>query len=151
MNDLNIVNGLVVDGSGSSARHADVGVRDGRIVEVGRVSSATQVIDADGAIVTPGFVDVHTHYDAQVSWDPWLTPSSWHGVTTVVMGNCGVGFAPAHPDRHDWLIELMEGVEDIPGSAMTDGIDWQWESFPEYLEAVDSRSYAIDVGALVAH
>ncbi|MGA0154237.1 MAG: amidohydrolase family protein, partial [Ilumatobacteraceae bacterium] len=102
MNDLNIVNGLVVDGSGSSARHADVGVRDGRIVEVTRVSSATQVIDADGAIVTPGFVDVHTHYDAQVSWDPWLTPSSWHGVTTVVMGNCGVGFAPAHPDRPAW-------------------------------------------------
>lgn len=151
MNDLNVVGGRLIDGSGAPARSADIGIRDGRIVEVGTVSSAKQIIDADGALVTPGFVDVHTHYDAQVSWDPWLTPSSWHGVTTVVMGNCGVGFAPAHPDRHEWLIELMEGVEDIPGSAMTDGIDWKWETFPEYLDAVASRSYALDVGALVAH
>ena len=151
MNDLNIVGGRLVDGSGAAARSADVGIRDGRIVEVGTVSRASRTIDADGALVTPGFVDVHTHYDAQVSWDPWLTPSSWHGVSTVVMGNCGVGFAPARPDRHDWLIELMEGVEDIPGSAMSDGIDWQWETFPEYLDAVGSRSYVLDVGALVAH
>ena len=151
MNDLNIVGGRVVDGSGAPVRSADIGVRDGRIVEVGSVSRATRTIDADGALVTPGFVDVHTHYDAQVSWDPWLTPSSWHGVTTVVMGNCGVGFAPARPDRHEWLIELMEGVEDIPGSAMTDGIDWRWETFPEFLDAVESRSYVLDVGALIAH
>ncbi|MFM7871542.1 MAG: amidohydrolase family protein, partial [Actinomycetota bacterium] len=102
-------------------------------------------------LVTPGFVDVHTHYDAQVSWDPYLTPSSWHGVTTVVMGNCGVGFAPARPERHQWLIELMEGVEDIPGSAMTDGIDWQWESFPDYLAAIESRRYVLDVGTQIAH
>jgi N-acyl-D-aspartate/D-glutamate deacylase len=101
--------------------------------------------------VTPGWVDVHTHYDAQASWDPFLTPSSWHGVTSVVMGNCGVGFAPAAPDRHEWLIELMEGVEDIPGSAMTEGITWAWESFEEYLDALDARRYAVDVGAQVAH
>jgi N-acyl-D-aspartate/D-glutamate deacylase len=101
--------------------------------------------------VTPGWVDVHTHYDGQASWDPFLTPSSWHGVTTVVMGNCGVGFAPAAPDRHEWLIELMEGVEDIPGSALAEGITWQWESFEEYLDALDARHYAIDVGAQVAH
>ena len=98
--------------------------------------SAGRRFDADGRLVTPGWVDVHTHYDAQVTWDPWVTPSSWHGVTTVVMGNCGVGFAPAAADRHEWLIELMEGVEDIPGSAMTEGITWEWTSFPEYLDAV---------------
>jgi len=156
MNDLVIRNARLVDGSGAPARPADVTVDDGVVVAVdqaGRAStaSARRVIDADGCLVTPGFVDVHTHYDAQVSWDPWLTPSSWHGVTTAVMGNCGVGFAPARPDRHDWLIELMEGVEDIPGSAMSEGIDWQWESFPEFLDAIDRRSYAIDVGAQIAH
>ena len=118
-----IKNGLVVDGMGESspARHADVAFANGTITEVGNIttSSADQVIDAEGMIVTPGWVDIHTHYDAQATWDPWMTPSSWHGVTTVVMGNCGVGFAPAASDRHDWLIALMEGVEDIPGSAVS--------------------------------
>ena len=104
-----------------------------------------------GLLVTPGWVDVHTHYDGQASWDPFLTPSSWHGVTSVVMGNCGVGFAPAAPDRHEWLIELMEGVEDIPGTALTEGITWDWESFEGYLDALDARQYVIDVGAQVAH
>ena len=145
----------LVDGTGSPRRPADVVVDDGVITDVTAAGRATsghrRMIDAEGLLVTPGFVDVHTHYDAQVSWDPWLTPSSWHGVTTVVMGNCGVGFAPAHPDRHSWLIELMEGVEDIPGSAMTDGIDWSWESFPEYLDSVGSRRYVLDVGTQIAH
>lgn len=155
MTDLVIRHAHLVDGSGSPARHADIVVDGGLVTEVvpaGTASvRATRVVDADGRLVTPGFVDIHTHYDAQVSWDPYLTPSSWHGVTTAVMGNCGVGFAPAHPDRHDWLIELMEGVEDIPGSAMTDGIDWQWETFPEYLDAVASRRYVFDVGTQIAH
>ena len=119
MHDLVIRNGFLVDGSGAPGRHADVTVDDGIITSVEPADSgaaARRSIDADGALVTPGFVDIHTHYDAQASWDPYLTPSSWHGVTTVVMGNCGVGFAPAAPDRHEWLIALMEGVEDIPGS-----------------------------------
>ncbi|MFK8026372.1 MAG: amidohydrolase family protein [Ilumatobacter sp.] len=154
MNDLVIRSARLVDGSGSPARMADVAVTDGLISEVtepGQAGRATRDIDADGLMLTPGWVDVHTHYDAQASWDPYLTPSSWHGVTSVVMGNCGVGFAPAAPDRHEWLIELMEGVEDIPGSAMTEGITWEWESFPEFLDALDARHYAIDIGAQVAH
>jgi N-acyl-D-aspartate/D-glutamate deacylase len=155
MTDLVITNANLVDGSGTPSRMADVSVTNGRVTEVAPVGAISQgsqrVIDAQGLLVTPGFVDIHTHYDAQVSWDPLLTPSSWHGVTTAVMGNCGVGFAPAHPDRHQWLIELMEGVEDIPGAAMTDGIDWQWESFPEYLDSVDQRNYVIDVGTQIAH
>ena len=156
MSELVITNAHLVDGSGAPARTADIAVDDGIITDVaspGKIStqSARRVLDAQGRLVTPGFVDVHTHYDAQVSWDPWLTPSSWHGVTTAVMGNCGVGFAPAHPDRHQWLIELMEGVEDIPGSAMTDGIDWQWESFPEYLDAIDRHSFVLDIGTQIAH
>ena len=151
-----IKNANLIDGTGAPARLADITMQGGLFIEVASsgsasTTSAERVIDADGALVTPGFVDVHTHYDAQVSWDPWLTPSSWHGVTTAVMGNCGVGFAPAHPDRHQWLIELMEGVEDIPGSAMTDGIDWQWESFPEYLNSVGGRSYVLDIGTQIAH
>jgi len=154
MNDLVIRNARLVDGSGTPARMADVEVHDGLIVDVataGSAGTADRVIDADGLLLTPGWVDVHTHYDAQASWDPYLTPSSWHGVTSVVMGNCGVGFAPAAPDRHDWLIELMEGVEDIPGSAMTEGITWEWESFEEFLDALDARHYAIDLGAQIAH
>src|SRR5262249_10588211 len=108
-------------------------------------------VDARGLIVAPGWVDIHTHYDGQATWDPYLTPSSWHGVTTVVMGNCGVGFAPARPDRHDWLIGLMEGVEDIPGTALAEGIRWQWERFPEYLDALETMPRALDVGAQVPH
>ena len=151
-----IKNAALVDGSGSPMRHADVAFVDDTITEVdtpGSVStaSAARVLDAQGRLVTPGFVDVHTHYDAQATWDPWFTPSSWHGVTTVVMGNCGVGFAPALPDRHEWLIELMEGVEDIPGSAMVEGITWEWESFPEYLDALERGSHVIDFGTQIAH
>ncbi|CAN5418133.1 amidohydrolase family protein [soil metagenome] len=152
MHDIVIRGGSVVDGSGSPARRADVAIAGGLIAEMGAdVGPGRQTVDADGLLVTPGWVDVHTHYDAQASWDPYLTPSSWHGVTTAVMGNCGVGFAPAAPDRHEWLIELMEGVEDIPGSAMTEGITWQWESFGEFLDALDARHYALDIGAQVAH
>ena len=132
---------LVVRNGNAGGRHrrarqmADVVVTDGRITAVEAAGTAStvgahRVLEADGRLVTPGFVDVHTHYDAQVTWDPWVTPSSWHGVTTVVMGNCGVGFAPAAPDRHEWLIDLMEGVEDIPGSAMTEGISWDWTTLP---------------------
>lgn len=156
MTRIIVSNARLVDGTGAPARMADVVMENGIFTDVVPAGTAmkvpgSRVVDADGTLVTPGFVDVHTHYDAQVSWDPWLTPSSWHGVTTAVMGNCGVGFAPANPDRHQWLIELMEGVEDIPGAAMTDGIDWQWESFPEYLDAVDARAYVMDVGTQIAH
>src|SRR5688572_9324889 len=156
MVDLVIRNGKLVDGTGEAARMADVVIDDGRIVAVedaGAASTAAagRVVDADGRLVTPGFVDVHTHYDAQVTWDPWVTPSSWHGVTTVVMGNCGVGFAPAAPDRHAWLIDLMEGVEDIPGSALDEGMTWNWESFPEYLDELDRLPRVLDVSALVPH
>ena len=151
-----ITNAALVDGTGSPVRRADIAFVGATITEVGEPGSvatagANRVVDAQGRLVTPGFVDVHTHYDAQATWDPWLTPSSWHGVTTVVMGNCGVGFAPALPDRHEWLIELMEGVEDIPGSAMVEGITWEWESFPEYLDALDRRSHVIDFGTQIAH
>jgi len=152
MHDLVIRGGTVVDGDNTTPYTADVAIADGVIVAVGHdVGPAQRTIDADGALVTPGFVDVHTHYDAQATWDPYLTPSSWHGVTTAVMGNCGVGFAPAAPDRHEWLIELMEGVEDIPGAALTDGICWEWESFPDYLDALDRRTYVLDIGAQVPH
>ncbi|NVB38149.1 amidohydrolase family protein [Pseudenhygromyxa sp. WMMC2535] len=152
--DLVIRNGTVIDGTGAPRRQADVGVRDGKIVAVEPglpPGSGAKEIDATGKLVTPGFVDVHTHYDAQVTWDPQVTPSSWHGVTTVVMGNCGVGFAPAAPDKHDWLIGLMEGVEDIPGTAMTEGMVWDWESFPDYLDAIDKQARAIDICAQVPH
>jgi N-acyl-D-aspartate/D-glutamate deacylase len=157
MHDLVIRGGFLVDGTGRPGRYADVAVDDGLVTEVvdagsgDTIGGAARVVDATDRLVTPGWVDVHTHYDGQASWDPYLTPSSWHGVTTVVMGNCGVGFAPAAPDRHEWLIELMEGVEDIPGSALTEGITWEWESFEDYLDALDRRRYVIDIGAQVAH
>ena len=156
MADLVVRQANLVDGSGGPARMADVVVTDGIVTEVtgpGAASTAHtgSVVEADGRLVTPGFVDVHTHYDAQATWDPWLTPSSWHGVTTVVMGNCGVGFAPAAADRHDWLIDLMEGVEDIPGSAMVEGINWDWTTFPEYLDALDRSPRILDVGTQIAH
>ncbi|MDT5138035.1 MAG: N-acyl-D-amino-acid deacylase, partial [Mycobacterium sp.] len=152
MYDLIIRGGTVVDGTGSPARTADVAVRDGLIVEVGRVDgTARRLVDADGLTVTPGFVDVHTHFDGQATWDPHLTPSCWHGVTTAIMGNCGIGFAPVRPDRHDWLVDLMEGVEDIPGSALTEGITWEWESFGEYLDALERMPRAVDVGAQIPH
>ena len=152
MHDLVIKAGTVVDGTGAPARTADVAITDGVVTEVGRVDGrAREVLDADGALVTPGFVDVHTHFDGQVTWDPLLTPTCWHGVTTVVMGNCGVGFAPASPAKHDWLIGLMEGVEDIPGAALSAGIEWEWETFPEYLDAVERKPLLFDVGTQVPH
>ena len=152
MHDLVIRNGTVVDGTGSASFEADVAIAGGVItaVEPG-AGRGRREIDAEGRMVTPGWVDVHTHYDAQVTWDPELTPSGWHGVTTVVMGNCGVGFAPVHPDRHGFLIELMEGVEDIPGAAMHEGIEWGWETFPEYLDALEPRRWVLDVGTQVPH
>jgi len=152
VHELIIRGGTLVDGTGSAAREADVAVDSGRITDVGTVQGgATRVIEADGLLVTPGWVDVHTHYDGQVTWDSELAPSSWHGVTTLVMGNCGVGFAPARPDRHDWLIGLMEGVEDIPGTALAEGIEWEWETFPEYLDALERRRWTVDVGTQVPH
>jgi len=156
MSGLVITNARLVDGSGAPQRMADVTVDAGLVTNVQPAGSAStahaaRTIDADGLLLTPGWVDVHTHYDAQVSWDPWVTPSSWHGVTTIVMGNCGVGFAPTAPDRHEWLIELMEGVEDIPGSAMTEGITWDWTTFPEYLDAIDRTPHVLDIGTQIAH
>jgi len=152
MYDLVIRKGTIIDGSGDARFVADIAVSDGKIVKVGEVQESGQrEIDAAGLLVTPGWVDVHTHYDGQATWDPVLAPSSWHGVTTVVMGNCGVGFAPVKPEDRAFLIELMEGVEDIPGAALSEGIDWQWESFPEYLDALAAFPRAIDVATQVPH
>ena len=152
MFDLIIKNGLVYDGKGSEPFKADLAISNEKIVEIGKIEDkGRKVIDAEGKIVTPGFVDIHTHYDGQVTWDPYLRPSTYHGVTTVVMGNCGVGFSPCKPDQRDWLIGLMEGVEDIPGTALHEGIDWEWESFPEYLDALEKKPLAIDVGTQIPH
>jgi N-acyl-D-aspartate/D-glutamate deacylase len=150
--DLVIRGGTVVDGSGSAPREADVGLIGNRIAAVGTVAgSGAEEIDAKGKLVTPGFVDIHTHYDAQAVWDSHMAPSSWHGVTTAVMGNCGVGFAPCKPADRERLIELMEGVEDIPGAVMHEGLKWEWESFSEYLDALDRRQRDIDICALLPH
>ena len=150
--DLVVRGGNVVDGTGGAPRTADVAVRGGVVVEVGRVTDrARRVIDADGALVTPGFVDIHTHYDGQVTWDSHLLPSAGHGVTTVVMGNCGVGFAPVRPGDEQKLIELMEGVEDIPGAALHEGLPWDWESFAELLDSMDRIPHDIDFAAQVPH
>jgi N-acyl-D-aspartate/D-glutamate deacylase len=152
MHDLIIRNGVIVDGTGAASFAGDVAIDGGVIVAVGKVDgAASRTIDAGGALVTPGFVDIHTHYDGQVSWDQVLAPSSINGVTSAAMGNCGVGFAPAHVDKHDWLIQLLEGVEDIPGTALAEGLTWDWESFPDYLDAIGRRSYAIDLGAHMPH
>ncbi|MFT7247096.1 MAG: N-acyl-D-amino-acid deacylase [Candidatus Azotimanducaceae bacterium] len=152
MYDLIIRNGTVIDGTGAERFIADVAIKDGKVAEIGQVAeTATNEIDATGKLITPGWVDIHTHYDGQATWDPILAPSSWHGVTTVVMGNCGVGFAPVKPADRDFLIQLMEGVEDIPGAALSEGIDWQWESFPEYLDALEAFPRAIDVATQVPH
>jgi N-acyl-D-amino-acid deacylase len=152
MHDLVVRGGTIVDGTGAPAFTGDLAVDGGVVTQVGRVDGeGREEIDAKGKLVTPGFVDVHTHYDGQVTWDPQLTPSTWHGVTTVVMGNCGVGFAPAKPDEHDWLIGLMEGVEDIPGAALSAGIEWGWETFPEFLDYLDTKRFAVDVGTQVPH
>ncbi|HUF33426.1 MAG TPA: amidohydrolase family protein [Acidimicrobiales bacterium] len=150
--DLVIRGGTLADGTGGPLRSGDVGVRDGRIVAVGEVDGdATRTIDADGALVAPGFVDIHTHYDGQATWDSALAPSSWHGVTTVVAGNCGVGFAPVRPSDHQRLIELMEGVEDIPGAALHEGLSWDWQTFGEYMDAVERVPHDIDIGLQLPH
>ena len=153
MLDTKIQGARIVDGTGAPAETGDIGIRDGRVVARGRITEqAREVIDADGALATPGWVDVHTHYDGQVTWDDQIDPSASHGVTTVVMGNCGVGFAPVHAGGQSELIELMEGVEDIPGTALHEGMPWgEWETFPEYLEFLAGREYALDVGAQLAH
>jgi N-acyl-D-aspartate/D-glutamate deacylase len=150
--DLVIRNGTVVDGTGAPSREGDVAVKGGRIAAVGRVSgSGAEEIDAKGKLVTPGFVDIHTHYDGQAVWDPYTAPSSWHGVTTAVMGNCGVGFAPCKPADREKLVELMEGVEDIPGPVMHEGLKWTWESFGEYFQALDAKERDMDLCALLPH
>ena len=163
-NHLIIKHGTIVDGTGSPAFVGDVHITDGIISAVvpadqqsahgaptAAQDPATKVIDATGLLVTPGWVDIHTHYDGQVTWDDLLAPTAWHGVTTLVMGNCGVGFAPVVPDRREWLIGLMEGVEDIPGTALSEGIDWDWETYPEYLDALEPRRWTMDVGTQIAH
>jgi N-acyl-D-amino-acid deacylase len=152
MHDLVIRGGTVVDGSGGKPFIGDVAIDGGLISAVGvSLPKGHTEIDASGKIVTPGFVDIHTHYDGQATWDQEMAPSSWHGVTTIVMGNCGVGFAPAKPDKHDWLIGLMEGVEDIPGTALAEGMTWDWETFPEYLDALERLPRTIDVATHVPH
>ncbi|MDP1818954.1 MAG: amidohydrolase family protein, partial [Acidimicrobiales bacterium] len=150
--DLVIRGGTVVDGTGAPARAADIAIDGDRIVEMGsRIGAGRREITADGALVAPGFVDIHAHYDGQATWDHHLAPSSWQGVTTVVMGNCGVGFAPVRPEDHQRLIELMEGVEDIPGAALHEGLSWEWRTIAEYLDAVDRIPHDIEVGAQVPH
>ena len=152
MHDMVIRGGTVVDGTGAAPHDADVAVDGGRVTAVGvGLPRGREEIDATGKIVTPGFVDIHTHYDGQATWDSEMAPSSWHGVTTVIVGNCGVGFAPAAPDRHQWLIGLMEGVEDIPGTALAEGLTWDWESFPQYLDALAKRPRTVDVATQVPH
>ena len=152
IHDLVIRNGNIVDGSGKKPFLGDIAIDDGKITKVGEViNSGKKEIDAAGNLVSPGWVDIHTHYDGQVCWDPYLTPSSWHGVTTVVMGNCGVGFAPVKPGDENFLIQLMEGVEDIPGTALHEGIDWEWETFPEFLDAIERKEFVMDLGFMIGH
>lgn len=152
MHDIVIRDGFIVDGTGEPGFHGDVAIQRGRLVQVGgKADRGRREIPAAGRLVTPGFVDLHTHYDGQVTWDPALAPSSWHGVTTAVMGNCSVGFAPARPGGHDWLINMMEAIEDIPAATLKEGLPWGWESFAEYLDVLDRMPRAIDIGAQVTH
>ena len=152
MFDLKITGGMVYDGNGAMPYAASIAIKDGIIVEIGTCEDAAEeTMDASGAIVTPGFIDLHTHYDGQISWDEEMKPSVNHGVTTIVMGNCGVGFAPCRKDDHEKLIKLMEGVEDIPGTALAEGLTWDWESFPEYMDALDARPHTIAFLAMMPH
>src|SRR5690606_8422616 len=152
MHDMVIRGGTVVDGTGGEPFVADIAIDGDRGSQVGTVTAqGREEIDATGKVVTPGFVDIRTHHDGQATWDDEMAPSSWHGITTVVMGNCGVGFAPARPDRHDWLIGLMEGVEDIPGTALAEGMTWNWETFPEYLDELEKMPRTVDVATHVPH
>src|ERR1700754_5238255 len=150
--DLVIRRGNIADGLGGEMFEADIAISGGRIAEVGKVlAKGKEEIDAKGKLVTPGFVDIHTHYDGQATWSERLPPSSIHGVTTVVMGNCGVGFAPCRPDDHDRLIRLMEGVEDIPFPVLAQGLPWNWESYPDYLDALSRRRFDVDIGSQLPH
>src|SRR5579859_7269299 len=150
--DLVIRGGSIVDGAGAAAFEGDVAIKDGVIVCVGEVlGTGAEEIDARGQVVTPGFVDIHTHYDGQATWDQRMHPSSWHGVTTVVMGNCGVGFAPCRSEDHDRLIQLMEGVEDIPFPVLSEGLPWNWESYPDYLDGLASRAFDVDIASQLPH
>jgi len=155
MHDLVIRNGTVVDGTGADRRLADIAIDGAMIVAVepagADLGPCAREIDASGLIVTPGWVDIHTHYDGQVTWDTDIAPSSINGVTSILLGNCGVGFAPVRPDHHQFLIELLEGVEDIPGAALSEGMTWGWESFPEYLDLLDTLHWTVDVGTQVPH
>ena len=152
LHDLVIRNGRIINGSGEQAFIGDIAIDNEKITQVGKVDNGgIREIDAEENLVTPGWVDIHTHYDGQVCWDPYLTPSSWHGVTTVVMGNCGVGFAPVRPGDENFLIQLMEGVEDIPGSALHEGIEWEWETFPEFLDAIEKKEFVMDLGFMIGH
>ncbi|MGH8447166.1 MAG: amidohydrolase family protein, partial [Solimonas sp.] len=152
MHELVIRGGSIVDGSGGVVHDGDIAIDGGRLTQVGgHAGRGREEIDARGRIVAPGWVDIHSHYDGQVTWDPYLIPSGCHGVTSVVMGNCGIGFAPARPQRRDWLINVMEGVEDIPGTALHEGIRWNWETFPEYLDALDDTPRVLDVAAQIPH
>jgi N-acyl-D-aspartate/D-glutamate deacylase len=150
--DLVIRGGLLIDGTGAPATQSDLAIKDGRVVATGKISGkGREEIDAKDRLVTPGFVDIHTHYDGQATWDTRMQPSSWHGVTTVVMGNCGVGFAPCKPDDHDRLVRLMEGVEDIPFPVLSQGLPWNWESYPDYLDALSQRRFDVDIGSQLPH
>src|SRR5258708_1121810 len=152
MLDIIIKGGKVLDGAGAEARTADVAIQDGRIVEIGKVRArAREVIDADGALVTPGFIDVHTHYDGQFLWDDKMDPSFSHGLTTLIAGNCGVGFAPATKEYRRELMDLMEGVEDIPGIVMDEGLDWSWTSFGDYMGRLSERNFGMDVASDITH
>ncbi|MEK9906012.1 MAG: amidohydrolase family protein, partial [Rhodospirillales bacterium] len=150
--DLVVRGGMIYDGAGGDAYKADIAIKDGKIIAIGSdLPKGEEEIDATGKIVTPGFIDLHTHYDAQVTWSNRIDPSSWNGVTTVMIGNCGVGFAPCRPHQQSQLVELMEGVEDIPEPVLTEGLTWNWESFPEYLDAIDGKQFDIDVVTQVPH
>ena len=152
MYDMVIRNGTVIDGSGSQGQVADIGISAGRIAAVGDdIGPGKKEIDAQGLLVTPGWVDIHTHYDGQVSWDPLLTPSSWNGVTTVVMGNCGVGFAPCREQDREFTVALMEGVEDIPSAVLWKGLPWGWETYGEYRSVVERRPFDMNVAGLLPH
>jgi N-acyl-D-aspartate/D-glutamate deacylase len=152
MTDIVIRNGTIIDGTGAAPFEADIAIEHGRIAAIGKITArGTEEIDARGQIVTPGFLDPHSHYDAQATWSSQITPSSWHGVTTTLIGNCGVGFAPCRPDQRDMLVKLMEGVEDIPEPVLTEGLKWNWQSFPEYLDALDNRPYDLDIATQVPH
>jgi N-acyl-D-aspartate/D-glutamate deacylase len=152
MHDIVIRGGTILDGTGGEAFTGDIAIDGGRLTAVGgKAGAAKREIEANGLLVTPGWVDVHTHYDGQATWDPVLAPSSWHGVTTILFGNCGVGFAPVRKEHREGLIDLMEAIEDIPGTALAEGLKWDWESFPEYLDALDRMPRTIDIAAQIPH